>query len=72
MVTDENVGELLIEGLEEAAAHQRGERPWLKRVRRFAPPPLDERLGDSPGDAWMTIRTLRRTITRRAIACGFD
>jgi hypothetical protein len=38
MVTDENFGELLIEGLEEVAAHQRGERPWFKTVRRFVPP----------------------------------
>ena len=41
MVTDENFGELLIEGLEEIRAHQRGERPWLKTTRRFVPPRLD-------------------------------
>lgn len=41
MVTDENFGELLIEGLEEIAAHQRGERPWLRTVRRFAPPRME-------------------------------
>lgn len=35
MVNDENFGELLIEGLEEAMAHQRGERPWLKVNRRL-------------------------------------
>lgn len=46
MVTDENFGELLIEGLEEVAAHQRGERPWLKTVRRAVPP----RFGPSPED----------------------
>lgn len=46
MVTDENFGELLIEGLEEMAAHQRGELPATKVVRRLlftgrekAPPP---------------------------------
>jgi hypothetical protein len=41
VVTDENFGELLIEGLEEVAAYQRGELPWLKTTRRFAPPRLD-------------------------------
>jgi hypothetical protein len=41
MVNDENFGELLIEGLEEIAAHRRGERPWLKTTRRFVPPRLD-------------------------------
>jgi hypothetical protein len=35
MVTDENFGELLIEGLEEVAAHQRGELPAAKVVRRL-------------------------------------
>lgn len=42
MITDENFGELLIEGLEEIAAHQRGELPGLKTVRRFVPPRLGE------------------------------
>lgn len=55
MVNDENVGELLIEGLKEAMAHQRGEGPWLKTVRRFRPPLADELLStestedDDPG-----------------------
>jgi hypothetical protein len=35
MVTDENFGELLIEGAEEMAAHQRGEGPPVKVVRRL-------------------------------------
>lgn len=35
MVTDENFGELLIEGLEEAAAHQHGKLPAAKTVRRL-------------------------------------
>lgn len=35
MVTDENFGELLIEGLEEIAAHRRGELPAAKVVRRL-------------------------------------
>lgn len=48
MVTDENFGELLIEGLEEAAAHQRGELQAARVRRRLrvsggdqepAPPP---------------------------------
>jgi hypothetical protein len=43
VVTDENFGELLIEGLEEIAAHRRGELPAEKVVRRFVPPWLAER-----------------------------
>jgi hypothetical protein len=43
VVTDENFGEMLIEGLEEVAAHQRGELPAAKVVRRFVPPWLAER-----------------------------
>ncbi|HEU4880833.1 MAG TPA: hypothetical protein VFT45_01270 [Longimicrobium sp.] len=50
MVNDENFGELLIEGLEEVAAHQRGERPWLRTVRRFAPPRLDGLTVNEPED----------------------
>lgn len=50
MVTDENFGELLIEGLEEAAAHQRGELAAANVVRRFAPPRLDFFAGNDPDD----------------------
>jgi hypothetical protein len=35
VVTDENFGELLIQGLEEVAAHRRGELPGAKVVRRL-------------------------------------
>jgi hypothetical protein len=50
MVTDENFGALLIEGLQEMAAHQRGDGPPVKVVRRLrviAPDPD----ADSPPDA---------------------
>ncbi|WP_420126016.1 hypothetical protein [Longimicrobium sp.] len=50
MVTDENFGELLIEGLEEAAAHRRGELPAAKVVRRSAPPRLDAFAGNDLDD----------------------
>jgi hypothetical protein len=50
MVTDENFGELLIEGLEEAAAHRRGERPWLKTSRRFTLSRLDAFAADALDD----------------------
>jgi hypothetical protein len=48
MVTDENFGDLLIEGLEEAAAHQRGEGPWVKTVRRLTPPRPGTSTDDEP------------------------
>lgn len=52
MVTDENFGELLIEGLEEAAAHRRGELTAASVVRRSAPPRLDAFVAMDPDDDW--------------------
>lgn len=50
MVTDENFGELLIEGLKEAAAHQRGELPWPKALRRLRIEDPDEGPASPPRD----------------------
>ncbi|HYR06292.1 MAG TPA: hypothetical protein VEQ60_00895 [Longimicrobium sp.] len=50
MVTDENFGELLIHGLEEALAHRRAELPADKIVKRFVPPWLAERGDDNDLD----------------------
>lgn len=50
MVNDENFGELLIEGLEEMLAHQRGETPWVKTVRRLRPGIPSELLAPDPAD----------------------
>lgn len=38
MVNDENFGELLIEGLEQALAHRRGELDDARIAKRFMPP----------------------------------
>jgi hypothetical protein len=55
MVTDENFGELLIEGLEQALAHRRGELEDSRIIKRFAPPwrvesPDDDDLDDNDSD----------------------